>query len=166
MKKIAYLSLGANLGDRLNNIRSALAALEKVPGIKISKISSIYETKPWGVKNQPDFLNTVAEIETELSPEELLIVFQRIETHLNRHRSTKWGPRTIDLDLLFYADEVINEKELKIPHPEIPRRAFVLAPLSEIAPDLIHPTLQKNICELFHSLNNSEMKTFKKLGGK
>jgi 2-amino-4-hydroxy-6-hydroxymethyldihydropteridine diphosphokinase len=132
-KSIAYIGLGSNLGDREKNIKSAVGLLKKTKEIKVNKVSSLYETEPRGYKEQGKFLNGALELETSLSPSELLRVLQGIEGKLGRRRVIKWGPRTIDLDILLYDDLEINEKNLKIPHPQMLRRDFVLIPLKEIA---------------------------------
>ncbi len=132
---IAYIALGTNMGDRLNNINEAIAALEKVPAVKVIKTARIYETEPWGYENQNCFLNTVVCVETELSPAALLGVCLGIEAGMRRIRTVKNGPRIIDLDLILYDDEKINTSELKLPHPAFKERAFVLAPLVELLPD-------------------------------
>lgn len=135
---IAYIGLGSNLGDRLDNLRRAVAALNQA-GVMVRKVSSVYETDPVGPP-QPDFLNAVCEIETELSPRELLARLKAIESEMGREPGERWGPRNIDLDLLLYGDEVIDEPDLNVPHPEMINRRFVIAPLLEIAPDLILPS--------------------------
>ncbi len=151
----AYIGLGSNLGKRLGNIRSAIAALEQVPGIAIIKVSSIYETEPVGVPNQQKFLNSVAEIETRLSPAELLTTLQRIEKHMGRQRQQKGEPRIIDLDILYYGQLVISTEELSIPHAEAVKRAFVMIPLLEISPNHIDPSSRKKIKEILSRLDIS-----------
>lgn len=149
----AYLGLGSNLGKRLGNIRSAVAALEQVPGIAVIKVSSIYETQPMGNINQPKYLNSVAEVETNLSASELLTSLQRIEKHMGRQRLQKWEPRIIDLDILYYDQLIVDTKELSIPHPELAKRAFVLIPLSEIAPDFRDPLSKKKVGEMISGID-------------
>lgn len=131
-----YLSVGTNIGDRENNIKQALILLEKHPNINKEKMSSIYETDPVGLTEQPKFLNGVLEISTSLSPLELLDYTQKIEKELGRKRDIKWGPRTIDLDILLYNQENIETKRLTIPHPHMYERAFVMIPLLEVNPNL------------------------------
>ena len=133
---VAYVGLGANLGDREATIRAAVAQL---PGVVA--VSPLRETDPVGVTDQPQFLNGVAALETELAPRELLDVLLAIERRLGRERRERWGPRTIDLDLLLYGDEVIDEDGLKIPHPRLHERRFVLEPLADLAPQLVVPGL-------------------------
>ncbi|MEM1137517.1 MAG: 2-amino-4-hydroxy-6-hydroxymethyldihydropteridine diphosphokinase [Bacteroidota bacterium] len=145
----AYLLLGANLGNRSITLKKAQAFIAESIG-KIKLISSVYETKAWGVTEQPDFLNLVLMVETNLSPNKLLESLQKIEFLLGRKRKEKWHARTIDIDILFYNDLVINLQDLKIPHPAITERKFTLAPLAEICPDLEHPLYQKNITQLLY----------------
>lgn len=145
----AYIGLGSNLGDRLLYLSDALEMLDKAGGVSVTKKSPVYETKPVGVTDQPKFLNCAVQVQTTLTPDELLVVCRAIEEKLERVRITKWGPRTIDLDILFYGNKVINEKMLKIPHPRIQDRGFVLKPLMDIAPDLIHPVFKSTIKELY-----------------
>jgi len=149
----AYIGLGSNLGKRLGNIRSAIAALEQVPGIIIRNTSSVYETEPVGNIHQPKFINSVVEIETRLSATELLISLQRIEKHMGRKRQRKDEPRIIDLDILYCDQLIVDTKELSIPHPEAAKRAFVLIPLSEIAPNFKDPTSKKKIGEMITSVD-------------
>lgn len=150
-----YLGLGSNLGDRRGYLDKALEELGKDNAIKVKKVSTFIETEPYGPVEQPDYLNGVAEIETILDPEELLGVVHDIEQEAGRERIIHWGPRTLDLDILFYDDRVINTEHLTIPHPEIQKREFVLQPLAEIAPFLYHPVLNKNIATLYDILKNS-----------
>ena len=135
----AYVSLGSNLGERESLIRQALDALATLPQTTVVRASSLYDTEPVGEVMQPDFLNAVALLETELAPRQLLWNMMLIEKRLGRVRTQKWGPRTIDLDLLLFGDEIIEEPDLQVPHPEITRRAFVLVPLTELDPMLVHP---------------------------
>ncbi len=149
---VVYISVGSNLGDREANCRIALEKLNS-EGIIVKKASSMYETEPWGFKDQPKFINMVIEVETELRPEELLMTLKGIEKKMGRKETIKWGPRIIDLDILFYNDKIINQDELKIPHPHMHERDFVLVPLSEIAPNKTHPILKKTIKELMEDLH-------------
>lgn len=130
----AVLGLGSNIGDPIENIRRALRALRHQVG-PVSTVSNAYRSDPLGFKNQPDFINAVAIVETTLPPAELLKKLQQIEEGLGRRRTFRWGPRVIDLDILFYDGEEVNTPDLVIPHPEIAARLFVLAPLAEIAPE-------------------------------
>jgi 2-amino-4-hydroxy-6-hydroxymethyldihydropteridine diphosphokinase len=135
----AYIGLGSNLGERESMIRQALEALAALPGTELVRASSLYDTEPVGDVEQPNFLNAVAQVETELPPSQLLWNLQLIEKRLGRERTRRWGPRVIDLDLLLYGDEIVEEPSLRVPHPEIARRAFVLVPLVELEPLLVHP---------------------------
>lgn len=132
-----YLGLGANLGNRAENIRAAIAALRAAEGIEVTAISPLYETESWGVKEQPRFLNAAAAIVSLLSPRSLLTLCQRIEKALGRVREVRWGARTIDIDLLHIPGVVCRTPELTLPHPYLTQRAFVLIPLAAIAPDLV-----------------------------
>ncbi|AQS57909.1 2-amino-4-hydroxy-6-hydroxymethyldihydropteridine diphosphokinase [Desulforamulus ferrireducens] len=135
----AYIGLGSNLGNREENLCQALQRLTAHPGIQACRCASLYETAPWGNTQQDWFLNTVAEVETTLTPGELLQVLQEIEKALGRTRTVKWGPRTLDLDILLYGEEKIDLPDLQIPHPRLTERAFVLAPLAELQPDMTLP---------------------------
>jgi len=152
-----FLSIGSNLGDREANIQKAISLLNLHSKIKVLQVSSIIETKPYGYIDQPDFLNGAILIETELSPSKLLTELQKIERKLKRKQKIRWGPRTIDLDILFYDDLVIEKDGLKIPHPELHKRIFVLQPLSELAKDFVHPILQESIASLLGKLENNQV---------
>lgn len=147
-----YLGLGSNMGDRRANLSAAATLIAKNIG-KIAKKSHVYETQPWGNAAQEPFLNQIVMANTTLDPRDLLEKIARIERELGRERRSKneekWGPRPIDIDILFYGKRVVRDKGLEIPHPELHKRAFVLAPLLEIAPDLEHPLLKKQIDELY-----------------
>ncbi|MCX8031511.1 MAG: 2-amino-4-hydroxy-6-hydroxymethyldihydropteridine diphosphokinase [Thermodesulfovibrionales bacterium] len=150
---IVHIAIGSNIGEKFSNCRKALQLMME-NGIKITKTSSFYETEPWGVKDQPNFINLAIEAETTLSPEELLLILKKIEDQLGRVETFKWGPRVIDLDILFYEDMVIEANHLKIPHPYLHKRDFVLLPLSEIAPEKVHPLLKKTISQLKEEYGN------------
>jgi 2-amino-4-hydroxy-6-hydroxymethyldihydropteridine diphosphokinase len=154
-----YISFGSNLGDREGNIKKVLELIKENPHIKFEKISLLYETEPVGKGDQDWFLNQVIEVSTNFAPQELLGFLMDIEDRLGRKREEQWGPRTIDLDILLFNDRVVDTPELKIPHPEIPRRNFVLVPLAEIAPEAGHPVLNKSIEELLlESPDDSEVR--------
>ena len=131
----AYVGIGSNLGDRLENLRSAVRNLSRTPDVRVVRSSSVYETAPVGGPQQGDFLNAVVEISTELEPHALLEALQRIENELGRLRAERNGPRTIDLDLLLYGNEEIAEPDLTVPHPRMLERAFVVVPLTELGAD-------------------------------
>ena len=135
----AFIGLGSNLGERESMIRQALEALSGLPETELVRASSLYDTEPVGDVDQPNFLNAVAQLETDLPASQLLWNLQLIEKRLGRERTRRWGPRVIDLDLLLYGDETIEEENLRVPHPELTRRAFVLVPLVELEPLLVHP---------------------------
>ena len=137
----AYVGLGANLGDTVATLRAALAGLGALPGTRLVRTSRFYRTPAWGVEAQPDFVNAVAALDTVLPPRELLEHLFAIERQHGRDRSReqRWGPRRLDLDLLLYADALVDEPGLQVPHPQLHRRGFVLVPLLEIAPDLEIP---------------------------
>jgi 2-amino-4-hydroxy-6-hydroxymethyldihydropteridine diphosphokinase len=132
---LAYLGLGSNLGDRHHNLESAVAALDRTPGIRVTRVSTFRITPPYGVQDQPAFLNGVAEIETELEPLALLVAVKGIEAELGRVPSYRWGPRVIDIDILLYDRLRWESPELTIPHPGILERSFVMEPLAELAPE-------------------------------
>ncbi|WP_418791360.1 2-amino-4-hydroxy-6-hydroxymethyldihydropteridine diphosphokinase [Phosphitispora sp. TUW77] len=135
----AYIGLGSNMGDSIFNLETALKMIGGIEGIRITAVSSVYQTEPVGYEDQAWFHNCVAEIETESSPEELLRVLQDIENDLGRVREIRWGPRIIDLDILLYDQLTIDTERLIIPHPRMTERAFVIVPLAEIAPDAEFP---------------------------
>lgn len=157
MNKV-YLSLGGNLGDRTKRLAQARRLIEEKIGPIIQQ-SSIYETKAWGIENQPDFLNQVVIIETNLSPQKTLSIALAIELLLGRVRTQKWYKRTIDIDILFYEDLILEKEQLTIPHPFISERNFVLAPLAEIVPEFLHPVLQKTMAQLYENCTD-KLETF------
>lgn len=146
-----YLALGSNLGDRRAFLERAISALP--PEVLPRKCSAVYETQPWGFEDQGQFLNLVLEARTALSPAELLNYLKSLEQKIGRKASFPNGPREIDIDILFYADQVIEQHGLSIPHSKIQERAFVLGPLADLAPELVHPSLGKSVTELMDSIN-------------
>ncbi len=151
----AFIGIGTNIGDRRKQIEEAMRLLDTPPKIKIVKSSALYVTEPMGYVGQDWFLNCVVEINTTLLPHELLYHCQAIEDRMGRTRTMMWGPRSIDLDILLYNDETIADDELVIPHPNMHKRRFVLVPLVEIAPDIIHPTLNKTVTDLLKNLKDA-----------
>jgi len=145
-----YLALGTNLGDRWENLREAIRRLETF--VRVQRISSIYETEPWGITEQPRFFNLVVEGESELEPLALLNALKRVESEMGREPGERYGPRVIDLDILLYADLVLQTDRLEIPHPRMAERRFVLVPLAEIGPNVVHPRLMQTAQELLAQL--------------
>jgi 2-amino-4-hydroxy-6-hydroxymethyldihydropteridine diphosphokinase len=153
MAVTVYIGIGSNRGDRKSNCRNAIECLEDAG--RVIRVSSLYYTEPVGYKEQEDFINAVAAVETDRSPSELLALCHVIENKLGRTRTVRWGPRTVDLDVLLYGDLVMNQPDLVIPHPLMATRKFVLAPLAEIAPGVVHPVLHKTARQLLRELRNS-----------
>jgi 2-amino-4-hydroxy-6-hydroxymethyldihydropteridine diphosphokinase len=148
--KTIYLSLGSNIGGREANLEAALAKLPGI-GVRVLRVSPVYETEPVEVTDQRRFLNLVVEAETELFPVQLLTRLQQVERDLGRVRTVAKGPRTIDIDILLYAQAVVQRPDLVIPHPRMAERRFVLAPLADLAPDLRHPVTRKSIRQLLEA---------------
>ncbi len=146
-----FIGVGSNIGDREDYIQRSINMLGNF-GIEVVKISSIIETPPYGYRNQPNFLNCAVKARTFFSPLHLLNVLLKIEERLGRQRTLKWGPRTIDLDILFYNSIVVDTPYLKIPHPDMRNRYFVLKPLSELEPDYVHPVYGKTVSEMLREL--------------
>jgi len=144
----AYIGLGSNLGDGIKNCKEALELMGSEPHTSVVERSSFYRTEPVGKKDQDWFINCVARVTTKLKPMDLLFYLLHIEREMGRERIEKWGPRIIDLDILFYEDIVMEEDTLVIPHPLIKERRFVLVPLAELTPNLVHPVLKKDVSEL------------------
>ncbi len=149
-----YIILGSNLGDRQKYLSDAADLINERLGI-IQARSSVYETASWGLHGQPDFINQVIMLQTKLNPEDLLDEILKIELELGRKRRQKWGSRTIDIDILLYEDRVINTPDLKVPHPFLHERRFCLQPLSELAPEIIHPVLKRSIASLLADLSDT-----------
>lgn len=151
-----YIALGSNIGDREGNLKRALDMLEE-SSVHIIKKSKFYETKPYGVADQPDFLNAVAEVSADMQPIDLLHTMQDIERRMGRERKRHWGERNIDLDLLIYPNVIMDTPELTLPHKDMENREFVLRPMTEIAPDLVHPVLGSTMQELLNALLYKKM---------
>ncbi len=156
---IVYLSLGSNKGDRIGYVQQAASLLGLDEGITIVRTSAFYETEPWNMNTQTWFVNAIVEIKTKYTPLELLQVCQRIENQLGReHKNTNdYEDRTIDIDILFYNKDIIQEENLTIPHKYMHLRAFTLVPMMELNADFVHPVLQKSIVEMHNDLKNPEM---------
>lgn len=154
----AYLSIGSNLGDKEGYLDFAIDRLNALPDTKVTAVSDYLVTKPYGDVEQDDFLNGALEIETLKMPEELLEEAMRIEQEAHRERTIHWGPRTLDIDILFYDNQVVYTENLKIPHTEIPKREFVLEPLAAIAPDYVHPILRKSVSQMLKELRSEKEK--------
>lgn len=159
MANLVYLSLGTNLGSRQRNLQTAVDALGEVAAIEA--ISPIYETAPWGLEDQPDYLNICLEARTLLDPQNLLAACKDIERQIGRTPGPKWGPRIIDIDLIYFNDLIVKDRQLNIPHQEIDQRAFVLVPLLDIAPELVDPLSRKSVREMVSQIDTS---TVEKLG--
>lgn len=152
---LAFIGVGSNLGDRHQNLNQAKSLTSKISGVQLLKHATIIETDPVGGPAQGKYLNTVWEIETDLKAEELLAELLKVEQALGRIRSEKNGPRTIDLDILSYGNEVLKKSGLEIPHPRMHERKFVLQPLAEIAPDFVHPGIRKTVKTILKEINES-----------
>lgn len=152
MSVIAYIGIGSNMGDKKANCLRAVELLKQAGNVL--RVSSLYQTEPVGYKEQEDFINAVAAFETDLSPANLLALCHSIEEKLGRKRVIRWGPRSIDLDILLYGDLIVSQADLVIPHPLMASRKFVLAPLVEIDPSVIHPVLKKNAAQLLDELKD------------
>lgn len=153
-----YLALGSNIGDRARNLQQALEKMP--PSVEVIEQSPIYETPPWGVLDQPWFLNQVFRGATELSPRALLDYIKEIEVDMGRSEGKRYGPRIIDIDIIFYNHLVYDGPGLQIPHSRLEGRAFVLLPMSKIAPDFIHPVLKRSILEMLQDSDFSEIKPY------
>ncbi|MDH3255997.1 MAG: 2-amino-4-hydroxy-6-hydroxymethyldihydropteridine diphosphokinase [Nitrospinota bacterium] len=158
-ERTAYIAIGSNMDSPAENCNEAADLLNDHPAISISTRSSLYETEPLGKSDQNWFVNSVVEVTTHLSPELLFKACLAIEKKMGRVRDEKWGPRIIDLDILFYDDFVFKERDLEVPHPGIAERSFVLVPMNEIAPDFVHPKLKKTIETLLAEIQNPQQVT-------
>ena len=152
---IAYIALGSNLGERKQNILAALNYMEQ-SGLKVLAVSSLLETEPYGVTDQPCFINAVVKIETELAAHDLLRLLLAIELKMGRVRKRHWGERNIDLDLILYDDKIMKDKDLIVPHPDMQNRLFVLSPLAEIAGDVVHPVFKITISDMLNNLMSGD----------
>jgi 2-amino-4-hydroxy-6-hydroxymethyldihydropteridine diphosphokinase len=159
--KLVYLALGSNLGDRAENLRLAREQIE-APDLHVLRASSIYETAPRDVEDQPWFLNQVLECETDLFPRQLLGRLQKIERKMGRKRTIAKGPREIDLDILLFGNAVVKAPELEVPHPRLPERRFVLEPLAELAPDKKHPGTRRTMREMLARVMDQTVKKLQK----
>ncbi|MCZ2126180.1 MAG: 2-amino-4-hydroxy-6-hydroxymethyldihydropteridine diphosphokinase [Anaerolineales bacterium] len=158
MEHAVYLALGSNLGNRIANLKNAISNFP--PQMEVKKKSPIYETPPWGYADQPAFLNQVVLVKTYLKADDLLAHLKRLESVLGREPSFENGPRLIDIDILFYDDLILDEPPLIVPHPRLHQRAFVLVPLHDLTPDLVHPVLNKPISELLLDVDRLNIHKF------
>ena len=155
MNKV-WIALGSNMGEGRKNLDLAIKMMNE-RGVSVKKVSTYIETEPYGYTEQDNFVNAVCIAETKLNPRELLETLLKIELEMGRVRIIKWGPRSIDLDILFYEDLIIDEEDLKVPHIEIQKRSFVLEPMNEISPDKIHPVFKKTVHQLLLDLNSCDI---------
>lgn len=158
MQHIVFIALGTNLGDRLKTLQEAIAHLP--PLVRPRSVSPVYQTAPWGYSDQPDYLNQVIEAETELEPLGLLEYLKKLETKLGRKPTFRYGPRVIDMDILFYDDLVLETSGLVIPHPRLHERDFVLIPLADLAPEKIHPVFGKTVSELKDQVSRGRVEIY------
>lgn len=157
--------LGSNIGDRDGYLKEAVEAIANLEGSEVRRVSSVYETEPWGKKDQGMFLNQVVEVETELEPRELLTACQKIERTLGRKRRERWGARTVDIDILLYGEAVIDEETMKVPHPHISQRRFVLVPLAEVVPEVSIPGLGETVRDVLKRCpDRGNVKFYKRMG--
>jgi 2-amino-4-hydroxy-6-hydroxymethyldihydropteridine diphosphokinase len=156
-----YLSLGTNLGDRFANLQRAVEHLQK--HLTVTAVSPVYATEAWGVTDQPSFLNACVAALTELSPRELLNVIKEIEREMGRTPTRHWGPRLIDIDIIFYSHQVVSEPDLTIPHPHVAERAFVLAPLADIIPNFVHPLTGESVQAMLDAVDMADVERLMEL---
>lgn len=149
----AYISIGSNIGEKKQNIEESIERIKNVSEIKVTKVSTLIQTAPWGFEEQDEFVNGAIEIMTILSPKDLIRTLLKIEQDMKRERILRWGPRIIDLDVIFYDDIISSEEEIILPHPRMEERSFVLEPLNEIAPYMLHPIRNKRVFEMLNDLN-------------
>lgn len=159
-KEIAFLGMGSNIGDRFAQIEQAVRLLEDIGTIEVDKLSSVYETEPVGYLDQPKFLNLVCQIRTTLTPHQLLRQVQSIEQRLKRVRTIRWGPRTIDIDILLFGDQMVHDPDLIIPHPRMLQRSFVMVPLAELDPNRIIPGTTKTVFQWAQMLSDQAISLF------
>jgi len=153
---LAYIGIGSNLGDKLENCRRAMEAIGADARNRLIRRSRFYRTEPVGKKDQEWFINAVVAVETTMRPRELMEFLLSVEKGMGRIRQERWGPRIIDLDILFYGDRVLDEEGLQIPHPRLHERRFVLAPLKDMAPGLLHPVFRRTVAEILEELDAAE----------
>lgn len=157
-KHIVYLGMGTNAGDRFANLQAAVVRLS--PQLDVREVSRVYQTPPWGYTDQADFLNLVAKAETTLTPKELLDFLKDLEAKIGRTATFRWGPREIDIDILFYNDRILKGQEITIPHPRLHERAFVLIPLSELNRDLVHPVLNQTVAKMLEGVDHKGVSVY------
>lgn len=158
MEDRVFIAIGSNLGDREENLKEAIRLAEAGGGLSVVRVSSFYESEPWGVTEQPRFVNAVFEARTSLSARGLLRYLKEIEKKMGRAPAEKWGPRLIDMDIIFYGNMVIKEDDFEVPHPRAHERSFVMIPLVEIAPDVAHPVLRRTASEIADGLDRTGLK--------
>ena len=164
MTHVTYIGLGANLENRIMHLKEAIDRIDQIPECRVRAVSPFYQTEPVGVRGQKWYVNGVIRVETSLGPRALLKSLLDIEADMGRIRQTRWGPRVIDLDILLFEDQIIQEKEVTIPHPRMQERRFVLVPLTRLAPNLIHPVLGKTMMELLDEAPVEDQAVFE-MGG-
>ena len=152
----AFIAMGANLGERENTIRAALARLDAHAAVEVEAVSDLVETTPVGGPPQPNYVNAAARLKTNLAPLALLELLHRTESHFGRRRTRRWGPRTLDLDLLLYDHVALDTPEITLPHPRMHERLFVLEPLAQVGPDAVHPTSGRTVRELLAALEDED----------